>query len=248
MPSYLVTGASRGIGLATITQLLQDPKNFVIAAVRNAESESIKKLASEYPKDRFAVVKLDYADYPSIGKAAEDAAKILPNGLDYLISNAGVSYQESASFESIDLKVFEEELRINTVAPIEVVRQFLPLVRKSAVKKVVFVSTLNGSLDFAPKVATLTITYAMAKAALNILARKWAAVLYKEGITTVVLHPGWVETELGLTIKDWWAKVNPDLKPISVKQSAGDVLRVIWDAPLEEQIKLYNHTGAVFPW
>ncbi|TFY62115.1 hypothetical protein EVJ58_g4078 [Rhodofomes roseus] len=167
MPSYLITGASRGIGLGIATKLLQDPKNFVVAAVRNPAAESIKKLAGEYPSDQFAVVKIDYADYASIGKAAEDAAKILPNGLDYLISNAGVSLQDNPSFESIDLKVFEEELRINSVAPIEVVRQFLPLVRKSTAKKVVFLSTILASIEFAPTVATLAIPYAMTKVALD---------------------------------------------------------------------------------
>ncbi|KAH9935667.1 uncharacterized protein B0H18DRAFT_1114383 [Fomitopsis serialis] len=248
MPSYLVTGASRGIGLGIVTKLLQDPGNFVIAAVRNPESESIATLGNDHPKARFAVVQLDYSDYASIGKAAAEVAHLLPAGLDYLISNAGVSFQESASFESIDLQVFEEELRVNTVAPIEVVRQFLPLVRKGTAKKVVFVSSFNGSLEFAPTVATLTITYAITKAGLNILARKWAAVLYQEGITTVVLHPGWVETELGVTIKDWWAERNPDLKPITVQQSAEDTLKVIAEAKLEEKIKLYNHTGSVIPW
>jgi len=101
MPSYLVTGASRGIGLGIVTKLLEGPENFVIAAVRNTEAESIKKLERQYPKSRFAVIKLDYSDYASIAEAADKAAKVLPAGLDHLINNAGVSFQESASFETI---------------------------------------------------------------------------------------------------------------------------------------------------
>jgi len=220
----------------------------VIAAVRNPEAGSIKKLGNDYPKVRFAVITLDYSDYASIAKAADEAAKVLPAGLDHLISNAAVSFQESASFETIDLKLFEEELRVNTVAPIEVVRQFLPLVRKSATKKVVLVSTIVGSLELAPSLATLAITYGATKAGLNILARKWAAVLHEEGITMLALHPGWVETGSGPGIKDWWAKRDPDRKPITVQQSVEDTLRVIEEAKLEEKIKLYSHTGDVLPW
>lgn len=69
--------------------------------MRNPDSSSIKELQNAYPKDRFAVVTIDYSDYPSIKKAAEEAAKILPRGLDYLISNAGVSLQENSTFKDM---------------------------------------------------------------------------------------------------------------------------------------------------
>ena len=73
----------------------------MIAAVRNPNSGSIKELQSAYSKDRFGVVTIDYSDYSSIKNASEEAAKILLNGLDYLISNAGVSLQENATFEEM---------------------------------------------------------------------------------------------------------------------------------------------------
>ncbi|KAH9935691.1 uncharacterized protein B0H18DRAFT_1114405 [Fomitopsis serialis] len=246
MPSYLVTGASRGIGLGIVTKLLKNRRTSWSppCAIRRLTAS---RSWDEYPKTHLpsssSILRLRQHR-----EGRRRAAKVLPDGLDHLINNAGVSFQEGASFETIDLRVFEEELRVNTVAPIEVVRQFLPLVRKSAVKKVVLVSTIISSLELAPNLSTLAITYGITKAGLNILARKWAAVLYQEGITTVTLHPGWVETDLGVTIKDWWAKRNPDLKPISVQQSAEDVLRVIKEAKLEEKIKLYSHTGDVLPW
>lgn len=56
---------------------------------------------------------------------------------------------------------------MNTVAPIEVVRSFLPVVREGTAKKIVFVSSILASLDFAPNVATLSVTYAITKVGLN---------------------------------------------------------------------------------
>jgi len=66
-----------------------------------------------------------------------------------------------------DLKVFEEELRINTVAPIHLVRTFLPLIRKGNAKKVVLVTSNLGSVELAVHTATLAITYSITKAGLN---------------------------------------------------------------------------------
>ena len=147
----------------------------MVAAVRNPASGSIKELQGAYPQDQFAVVTMDYSSHPSIQEATSEAAKVLPNGLDYLINNAGVSLQESATFDEMydsssqsysesliqlnplpdsDLKVFEEELRVNTIAPIEVVRSSLPLVRKGTAKKLVFLTSILASLDFVPDVAT----------------------------------------------------------------------------------------------
>ncbi|EPT04506.1 hypothetical protein FOMPIDRAFT_1045785 [Fomitopsis schrenkii] len=80
MPSYLVTGASRGIGLGLVTKLLETPENFVVAA---------------YSKDRLAVLRVDYSDHVSIERTAEAAAKLLPASLDCLVSNAATSLQST---------------------------------------------------------------------------------------------------------------------------------------------------------
>ena len=53
---------------------------------------------------------------------------------------------------------------------------------------------------------------------------------------------------MGATIKDWWAKHNPDVKPITVQQSVEDVLKVIALAKPQANIPLYNHTGQELAW
>lgn len=134
MPSYLVTGSSRGLGLAYVTELvsfhpqkpskrialkfschfqLKNPQNFVIATARNpSKATELQTLISEYPKDRAAMVQLDLASPESIEKAAVEATELLPEGLDCLVGNAGANDQPLPTFEN--LSVLPHEILIGT--------------------------------------------------------------------------------------------------------------------------------------
>ena len=106
-----------------------------------------------------------------------------------------------------DLKLHEEQLRLNAVAPLEVMRSFLPLIREGTAKKIMLLSSGLGSLQNAPYLPGYCESYSVSKAALNMcvpgftallsgthdltrLARKWGASLSKERITTILVHPG----------------------------------------------------------
>lgn len=211
----------------------------MIAATRNpGGSTGLQNLAAQVSADRLALVTLDLAESSSIRRAVEEASRLLPHGLDYLVNNAAVILQSSAvrTFEEMyvcpfliihpsclmgsrrDLELFEKELRINTIAPLELARFLLPLVRASKEKKVIFITSDGGSIQLAPQWPTLIVTYSVTKAGLNMcvlhtafennfsliwpstwivrltcmlrLARKWGAHLKPEGITVVLLHPG----------------------------------------------------------
>lgn len=121
MPSFLVTGASRGIGLAIIQKLvctflcesinprvshlrlkLQDQSNFVIATSRDVSvSKALQDLHKTYPRDRLASLSLNLEMPSSIDDIARDAAALLPNGLDCLISNAGVAYEQGVPIQDL---------------------------------------------------------------------------------------------------------------------------------------------------
>lgn len=93
MASYLVTGSSRGLGLALVSRLASLPKaevGTVIATARQDNSPRLKELASA-SSGRVELVKLDVADKSSVEAAAKMVeAKLQGKGLDYLINNAGV--------------------------------------------------------------------------------------------------------------------------------------------------------------
>jgi NAD(P)-dependent dehydrogenase (short-subunit alcohol dehydrogenase family) len=86
-----------------VGQQLKDPKNFVIATARNtAGSSGLQKLKAEYPQnDRLILLDLDVSSVESIRAAVKTLEPLLPNGLDNLLSNAGVSYNSMKTFEEL---------------------------------------------------------------------------------------------------------------------------------------------------
>jgi NAD(P)-dependent dehydrogenase (short-subunit alcohol dehydrogenase family) len=88
MPSYLITGASRGIGLAFLDNISSNPDNIAIGLVRNvADTEA--KVAS-WNRSNIHLVQGDLSNYESLKNAAAATAKITGGSLDYLIANAGL--------------------------------------------------------------------------------------------------------------------------------------------------------------
>ncbi|KAF8890656.1 hypothetical protein BD779DRAFT_1516272 [Infundibulicybe gibba] len=250
MPSYFITGASRGIGLAMVQALLKDKKNFVIASARSPKTaEHLQDLSSKFPKDQLAVVQFDVTDAESIKRGAAEATTLLPNGLDYLINNAGVNHQPLTTFQDIDYDLFAQEVYHNTVSPVQIGNAFLPLIRKSTEKKIVFISSELGSLQIAGNLPDLANVYSISKAALNMVARKWGATLKKEGITTVLIHPGWVRTEIGDAINGWFHdRPQAIAGKLSTEQSAEGTLKVIQEAKLEDATSFYKYDGTSKPW
>ena len=80
------------------------------------------------------------------------------------------------------------------------------------------------------------------------LIRKWGSVNKEEGITAVLIHPGWVGTELGLTIEGWIQEKVPGLKPITVEESAAGVVKVSLGAKLEDSVPFINYDGTKLHW
>ncbi|KAH6888443.1 putative short-chain dehydrogenase [Thelonectria olida] len=250
MPSYLITGASRGLGLGFTTELLKDKKNIVVATARStAGSPGLQELKAKDENGRLVLIDLDVSKPESIRAAAEKTAQALPNGLDNLISNAGVSYNALKPFEELDVEEFTSELNFTVTAPLLVVREFLPLIRKSEAKRVLVVSSALGSLQNAAYLPNLANGYSVARAALNMLARKWSPILKNDQVTMAIIHPGWVSvTEIGDGITEWIKKYNPDLENLTIEQAAANCMKVLNGLTLEDSGAFINYDGTKVPF
>ncbi|KAH7121581.1 putative short-chain dehydrogenase [Dactylonectria macrodidyma] len=246
MPSYLVTGASRGLGLGFVTELLKDPSNIVVATARDtAGSSGLHELKANHRDDRLLLIDLDVSKQDSIRAAAEQTARLLPGGLDHLISNAGVAMTGVTA----DLEALSTEIIVTVMAPILLMKEFLPLIRDGDCKRILVVSSVLGSIHNAPFTPNLMNGYSIAKAALNMLARKWSPLLKTEGITIAIIHPGWIPaTEIGDEISAWVAKYAPDLERFTIEESAAGCVKVLNGLTIDNSGEFFSHDGAIVPF
>lgn len=195
MTSYLVAGASRGIGLALTQALASQPSTSTIfAGVRNTNDPTLSTLKSN-PKIR--VVELDITSDISVSAAAEDIAQQNGGKLDVVIVNAGVA---KGSFTSTSTAAdLEANLATNTIGVYRTILAFLPLVRAGNAKKILALSTGGARFTTAPFAAQLGIPlgpYGISKAALNFMMLLLGGELANEGILTASVNPGVVATDM----------------------------------------------------
>ncbi|PWY68968.1 NAD(P)-binding protein [Aspergillus sclerotioniger CBS 115572] len=255
MPSYVITGASRNLGWEFLRQISNDPNNTVIGLVRNKLETDKKVLEELQDRTNIHILQADITDYAALQNAAAETANITGGGLDYLIANAGAV----AHFDAYDPigvlgqqpDILENELmtmfQVNVVGNIHLFNLFVPLVRKGEVKKVIAISSGQGSLEIIPKlkikVASL---YAISKAGLNTAVAKFAVQYAEEGILFMSICPGMVDTGryvgatpeqlvgLGEMLKSF-TEYAPHFKgPSTTEAAVKDVLSVINKSSVEK--------------
>lgn len=233
--TYFITGTSRGLGLELVRQLLQDSNVHVIAAARNPSSSTgLQELKKSHPS-QLKLVALEVTDPAAVTRVAAELEKEYPNGIDYLINNAGVGSSKLSSETTKEefLSVYET----NVVGPFLVTEAFAPLVRKGERKVVVHVSSVMGSIE--SNTWGLFPAYRASKAALNMLAATLAIEFQTDKIANVVLHPGWVDTELGRTVGK---------PPLNAEQSAAAQIKVIKSLTFADNGKYRSFDGTTLPW
>ncbi|KAL6305096.1 short-chain dehydrogenases/reductase [Sparassis latifolia] len=203
MPSYVVTGASRGLGLEFVRQLSANKENTVFGLVRNlAGSPALLELQKS--RSNLHVLKADILDLPALEAAAADIAKITGGSLDYLINNAAYVDDET---REISLDAFPDEktlaegmqksFNVNVIGVLHTTNTFLPLLKKGSVKKVVSLSTGLADLEFTrASGSAVHVPYSVSKAALNMVVVKYGARFKDEGFTFLAISPGLVNTSL----------------------------------------------------
>lgn len=231
MATVLITGANRGLGLEFCRQYAEAGWD-VIACCRNiGQAQDLNRLAGQYPN--IQVEKLDVVDFDQIDVLAQ---KLSGRSVDVLINNAGV-YGDSQGhgFGQLDYRVWTETLRINTQAPIKMAEAFLPQLQHSDKKLLVSVSSLMGSI--ADNTSGGSILYRSSKAALNAAMKSLAIDLNKLGVGVLILHPGWVKTDMG----------GPDAL-IDANESVSGMRAVIADFSLAQSGSFIKYDGKLMAW
>ncbi|RGP73160.1 hypothetical protein FLONG3_6476 [Fusarium longipes] len=254
MPSYLITGTSRGLGFEFVRQLSADPNNTVIGFVRNKQATD-DKIERELPgRSNVHVVQGEIQKIKDVKNLIEETAKITGGSLDYIIANAAMQSEWSGHnpigvLGSEPEKLEEDMLesyKINTVGNVHLFNFALPLIRKGQAKKIIAISSGMADPDFITQFSIIDgAPYSMSKGALNIAIAKFDAQYRKEGILFMAVSPGLVAT------KDMSKVTEEELKgfaamvaafqvyaphftgPISPEESVKAVLSVIYTASIE---------------
>ncbi len=227
MPSVLITGCSRGIGVEFVRQYAADGWT-VYATVRDAErAEALLSVRGEV-----VVLELDVADPASVAILAERTGGV---AIDLLINNAGVYGPRNLRVGNVPYPVWQDVFAVNVLGPMRVIETFIGHLRLGTQKKIVALTSKMGSM--ADNTSGGTYIYRSSKAALNATMKSVALDLRPEGFSTAVLHPGWVRTEMG----------GPSAL-IEPRESVAGMRRVI-DAMVPETTgRFYNYDGKEIPW
>ncbi|MEM7405303.1 MAG: SDR family oxidoreductase [Pseudomonadota bacterium] len=237
----VITGASRGLGLA-FARALAGRGASVIATARNPSSaHALSQLAEGF--DNLRVEPLDTTE--------PDSARVLSaqlGSVDVLVNNAGISSRnhpfdpitESSSDDLMNV------LRNNVAGTIDTTNAFLPALRAGDTRMVVMLSSDLGSIE-----QTLTAqsekvqaggvsSYRMSKAALNMAARTFAAELADERFTVVALSPGWVATDMG--------SAGDRVPPLSPDDAVAGCIAVIESLTPADSGRFLRYDGTALPW
>ncbi|KAJ6515815.1 hypothetical protein C8R45DRAFT_219468 [Mycena sanguinolenta] len=192
MPStVLVTGASKGIGLAVTTILLSKFKANVVALSRTSTPELLA-LASSYPT--LLLLNGNITDEATVSGAVDQALKTF-SSIDALVLNAATLEPLCRIGDDTPLEQWKEHFDINFFSLITALKHTLPALRKSEVGgRVVFVSSgaaVKGTAGWGP--------YNASKAAMNSLCRTLAE--EEPSVISVALRPGMVQTDMQAALR-----------------------------------------------
>jgi len=186
MPSMLITGAGRGLGLEFARQYAAEGWR-VHATCRDPENAAeLQKL-----KGKVVIHRLDVRAVPQIA-ALKSALGGEP--LEILINNAGIFGPRGQTIAQIEDEVWLDVLHTNAVAPLRIADALADNVAKSEKKLMVFLASTMGSIA---RSAAGFQPYRMSKAALNAGVRSLSLELESRGVICVLLSPGWVRTDMG---------------------------------------------------
>jgi NAD(P)-dependent dehydrogenase (short-subunit alcohol dehydrogenase family) len=229
----LITGASRGIGLEFARQSLQRGDRVFALARRPEASKDLAALARDHG-ERLTLVAGDVTDDAAVEAARAKVASVT-GAIDLLINNAGTYGTRGGSLENLDLAEVRSVYEVNAVGPLRVTKALLPLLRKGRSAKVISISSQMGSIENNQGGGSWA--YRMSKAALNMANRNLAHDLRGDGIACIVLHPGWVRTDMG----------GPGA-PLSAEEAVRSMIRTIDGITLDRTGAFLDRDGKPLPW
>lgn len=226
MPSLLITGANRGIGLAFVRSYAADGWQVHACCRHPDKAKDLKAIDGAV-----TCHKLDVTDGLQVASLAREMAD---TAFDILINNAGI-YGQRTGFGETDYDEWLEVFKVNSLAPMRLAERFVEHVERSERKLIVNISSRMGSIGSNDRGGRYV--YRSSKAALNMITKGLANDLAPRGITVICFHPGWVQTDMGGEDAD-----------ISTTDSVAGMRKVIEGISSDDSGGFLNYDGSPIPW
>jgi NAD(P)-dependent dehydrogenase (short-subunit alcohol dehydrogenase family) len=230
--NVVITGANRGLGLALTKAYVRAGAN-VIAGCRTPAA------ATELAATGAEVHALDLGEQASIDAFV---AVVGDRPVDVLVNNAGLDARAFGAADAerdvltLDTQVFNDVMQVNTIGPMMLTRGLAPALRSAAGAKVVMVTSQVGSMVVAQRIGR-DVSYTASKAALNMVAVKFAQALKGDGIAVIAMHPGYLRTDMGGSGAD----LDPD-------DAAEQIRTTIGELTMERTSTFLRWDGTEHPW
>ena len=223
MPTVLITGAARGLGLDFVKQYAAKGWK-VLACAR--QPDGLKAVKGDIQAHSLEVT--DYAAVKALARTLSGEA------IDVLICNAGISGREAGDLGSIDPAVWRETFEVNALAPLMMAEAFVEPVARSQQKKMIAISSRLGSITHNDGARY---AYRASKTALNMEWQSLSKDTAGKGLISVVLHPGWVQTDMG-----------GKAATLTIEQSVPAMVKVIDGLKPADNGRFINYDGSAIPW
>ena len=226
-----ISGANRGIGFGLTLEMAQ--RGCKVAAGYRDETKSTELLAEAEKHGNILPVKVDV----TIEEDLRHLYQFIDNHLGHLnilVNSAGVNVNESAQVNELQWQDIVRSLEVNVGGPLMTSKILYPLLQKGKEKKIINISSQMGSIQLTDGGMT---PYRVSKAALNMLTRNQAIEYKKDGIAVVIVHPGWVKTDMG-----------GPAAPMTVAESVGKIFKIIEMISLANTGEFISVTGDTIPY
>ena len=225
MSNILIIGANRGLGLEFAKQYSELGHHIFATTRVKSKSDQLVAIANT------TVLELDLNKDKSIDSFIDEMSSIK---IDILIHNSGIFRDEQLS-EDLEIDAWMNEMRINAITPIIVARKLKQNVLEGKDKKIIFISSQMGSID--DNYSGRFYFYRSSKSALNSAAKSLAIDWKDKNISVLMLHPGWVKTDMG-----------GKSAKLEIPDSIQRMIQVISDLNLETSGSFVNYEGNKLEW
>lgn len=232
MPSILVTGSNRGLGLEWVRQFAALGWRVYATCRFPDQADALQQLAAQSPE--ISIHRLDVTHGEDIQALAESLQNI---SLDILVNNAGVYFERwgKDKLGGIDYAAWLQTYQVNVLGAMRVTEALRHSLARGDKRLVVMTTSHMGSL--ADIASPNDYAYRSSKAALNAVVRGLVHELAPAGIGILLVHPGWVRTRMG-----------GNQGRYSVEESVGNMRKLVDNFRKQDSGRFYHCEGQEIPW